>query len=129
MPYFAKKDGEIVFHAEGSEPSDEALKQIDPPGKKNREKLQKRYDRDGEKFYTPDVDNRSVYQKILDKFVEWEADQSSALDRADEILSESPTLKIAVREGDTEVVENRLNSISNQVLDQSEKQELIDLIT
>lgn len=88
-----------------------------------------RYDEASDEFVEIQRDNRSFYQKILDKFEEWEANQSAALDRVDEILSESPTLEIAVREGNAEVVENRLTSLSNQVLDQSEKQELIDLIT
>lgn len=86
------------------------------------------FDRELEKWVKVERDNRSVYQKILDKFQEWEGGQSAALDRMDTILSSSPTLKIAVDEDNVKVVKDRLQKHQGNALKPSEVDELIALI-
>jgi hypothetical protein len=129
MPYYAKPSGEIVYHAEGAKPANKGqLDKVEPPHDDHRKNMGLIYDHDSGEFTEQDQSTGAIYERVLDKFIEWEGDITSALDRLDGILSQRPTLEIALSRSNPEVLENRLNSIRGNDLSQAEADQLIELI-
>lgn len=126
MAYFANENGEIVYHGEGAKPADEGLRQVDPPGDTHREKMRHSYDWDSGEFVLPESDNRSLDKKVIDLFRGWAGGGEEAVDLMDQALS--PSILIALREGETDMVERRLRKLDRDVLTDSQVDELLELI-